>query len=64
MKLRTWLALPLFLVLAAPASGEKLSGCCPLRRTPFFNLVRMRVSSLISKPITVGIGLGTRLVHA
>ena len=41
-----------------------LPGCCPLRRTPFSNLVRMRTSSLVSKPITTVIGLGTRMVHA
>ena len=40
-----------------------LPGCCPLRRTPFSNLVRMRTSSLVPKPITMVIGLGTRLVH-
>ena len=40
-----------------------LPGCCPLRRTPFSNVVRMRTSGLIPKPKTTVIGLGVRLVH-
>ena len=37
-----------------------LLGCCPLRRTPFSNVVRMRTRSLVPKP---NIGLGAWLVH-
>ena len=40
-----------------------LMGCCPLRRTPFSNVVRMRTRSLVPKPKTTVIGLGARLVH-
>ena len=40
-----------------------LPGCCPLRRTPFSNVVRMRTRSLVPKPKTTVIGLGARLVH-
>ena len=40
-----------------------LPGCCPLRRTPFSNVVRMRTCSLVPKPKTTVIGLGARLVH-
>ena len=39
-----------------------LPGCCPLRRTPFSNVVRMRTNSLVPKPKTTVIGLGARLV--
>ena len=40
-----------------------LPGCCPLRRTPFSNVIRMRTRSLVPKPKTTVIGLGARLVH-
>ena len=40
-----------------------LAGCCPLRRTPFSNVVRMRTCSLVPKPKTTVIGLGARLAH-
>jgi len=40
-----------------------LPGCCPLLRTPFSNVVRMRTRSLVPKPKTTVIGLGARLVH-
>ena len=40
-----------------------LTGCCPLRRTPFSNLVRMRTRTLVPTPKTTVIGLGARLVH-
>ena len=38
-----------------------LPSCCPLRRTPFSNVVRMRTRSLVPKPKTTVIGLGVRL---
>ena len=37
--------------------------CCPLRRTPFSNVVRMRTRSLVPKLKTTVIGLGARLAH-
>ena len=40
-----------------------LPGYCPLRRTPFSNVVRMRTSNLVPKPKTTVIGLGAKLVH-
>ena len=40
-----------------------IPGCCPLRRMPFSNVVRMCTHSLIPKPKTTVIGLGARLVH-
>ena len=36
---------------------------CPLRRTPFSNVVRMRTCSLVPKLKTTVIGLGARLAH-
>ena len=44
-------------------SHSQHCGCCPLRRTPFCNFVRMRTSSLVPKPNITFISLGTRLVH-
>ena len=40
-----------------------LTDCCPLRRTPFSNVVRMRTRSLVPKLKTTVIGLGARLAH-
>ena len=40
-----------------------LASCCPLRRTPFSNVVRMRTRSLVHKPKITVIGLGARLAH-
>ena len=40
-----------------------LTDCCPLRRTPFSNVVRMRIRSLVPKLKTTVIGLGARLAH-
>ena len=40
-----------------------LPGCCPLCRTPFSNVVRIRTHSLVPKPITKVIVLGARLVQ-
>ena len=40
-----------------------LTDCCPLRRTPFSNVVRMRARSLVPKLKTTVIGLGARLAH-
>ena len=40
-----------------------LTDCCPLRRTPFSNVVRMRRRSLVPKLKTTVIGLGARLAH-
>ena len=40
-----------------------LPGCCLLRRTPFSNVVRMRIRSFVPKPKNTVIGLGARLVH-
>ena len=40
-----------------------LPGCCPLRRTPFSNLVCMHACCLVSRPMTTVIGVGVRLVH-
>ena len=36
---------------------------CPLYRTPFLNVVRMRARSLVPKLKTTVIGLGARLAH-
>ena len=55
-------------VLIAPNSPSSiklftaLPACCPLRRTPFSNVVHMRTHSLVPKPKTTIIGLGPRLV--
>ena len=38
------------------------TSCYPLRGTPFSNLVRMHTCSLVPKPKTTVISLGTRLV--
>ena len=40
-----------------------LTDCCPLRRTPFSNVIRMRTRSLVPKLKTTVIGLGARLAH-
>ena len=40
-----------------------LTDGCPLRRTPFSNVVRMRTRSLVPKLKTTVIGLGARLAH-
>ena len=40
-----------------------LTDCCPLRRTPFSNVVRMRTRSLVPILKTTVIGLGARLAH-
>ena len=40
-----------------------LTDCCPLRRTPFSTVVRMRTRSLVPKLKTTVIGLGARLAH-
>ena len=42
---------------------KALTDCCPLRRTPFSNVVRMRTRSLVPKLKTTVIGLGARLAH-
>ena len=44
-------------------SYSKHCGCCPLRRMPFSNFGRMCTCSLVPRPKTMIIGLGTRLVH-
>ena len=43
-------------------SHSQHCGCCPLRRTPFSNVVCMRTCSLVPMPNTTIIGLGTRRV--
>ena len=40
-----------------------LTDCCPLRRTPFSNVVRMCTRSLVPKLKTTVIGLGARLAR-
>ena len=55
--------LSVFIALNSPWSIElftALPGCCPLRRTPFLNVVRMRTRSLVPKPRTTVIDLGAR----
>ena len=49
-------------VFTAPNS-QSCSQHCPLRWTPFSNVVRMRTRSLVPKPKTTVIGLGARLAH-
>ena len=46
-----------------PKLFSPLPGCCMLCRTPFSNVVRMRICSLAPKPKTTIIGLGARLVR-
>ena len=58
--------LSVFIATNSPRSIKlftALPGCCPLRRTPFSNIVRMRTRSLVPKPKTTIICLGARLVH-
>ena len=58
--------LSVFIATNSPWSIKLFSallGCCPLRRTPFSNVVRMRTRSLVPKPKTTVIGLGARLVQ-
>ena len=58
--------LSIFIATNSPWSIKLFSalpGCCLLRRTPFYNVVRIRTRSLVSKPETMVIGLGARLVH-
>ena len=57
---------PLSFFIASDSPQKPLAtlwGYCPLRRTPFSNLVCMRTHCLISRPKTTVIDLGVRLVH-
>ena len=59
-------SLSVFIALNSPWSIKlftALTDCCPLRRTPFSNVVRMRTRSLVPKLKTTVIGLGARLAH-
>ena len=59
------LPLNVFIALNSPWSIElftALPGCCPLRRTPFSNVVCMRTHSLVPKPKITVIDLGARQV--
>ena len=42
---------------------HSMTYCCPLRRTPFSNVVHMRTCNLVPKLKTTVIGLGARLAH-
>ena len=59
-------SLSVFIVPNSPWSIKlftALTDCCPLRRTPFSNVVRMRTRSLVPKLKTTVIGLGARLAR-
>ena len=55
--------LSVFIATNSPWSTKlflALPGCCPLRRTPFSNVLRMRRSSLVPKPKTTSHWSGSK----